>query len=126
LVGRDDELARALDADGLHLPERDLQNAPALRRLYPQWILTGAVHTANSWDEAKALDAAVVSPVFPAGGTSASKTALGIEGFNILSEAAPCPVYGLGGIHAGNADALLQTRACGLAGVDAIKTAFTG
>lgn len=126
LIGRDDGLASELDADGVHLPERELENAPALRRLYPQWLITGAVHTASTWDRAKALDAAVVSPVFPAGGASAAKTALGIEGFNTLTRAAPCPVYALGGIHAGNVESLLQTRACGLAGVDAIKSAFTG
>lgn len=126
LVGRDDVLASALDADGLHLPERDLERAKALRYLYPQWLLTGAVHMASTWKWAAPLDAAVVSPVFSAGGASASKSALGIEGFNALTATAPCPVYALGGIHAGNAGTLLQTHACGLAGVDAIKTAFAG
>lgn len=126
LLGRDDSLTAALEADGIHLPERDLGRAEMLRAKHPDWLITGALHSAASWRWASNLDAAIVSPVFPAGGASASKAALGIEGFNRLIELAPCPVYALGGIHAGNADALLQTRACGLAGVDAIKTAFEG
>lgn len=126
LVGRDDTLAAAIGAHGIHLPERDLERATALRLRHPDWLITGAVHSATSWAMALDLDAAVVSPVFPAGGKSATKTALGIENFNALTQSAPCPVYALGGINAGNADSLLQTRACGLAGVEAIQSAFSG
>lgn len=124
LVGRDPDLAVAIDADGIHLPQRDLQRAADLGVRHPHWLITGAVHDANAWGQAAQLDAAIVSPVFVAGGTSANKTALGIEGFERLIEQAPCPVYALGGINAGNAQTLLHTRACGLAGVDAVQAAF--
>lgn len=124
LVGKDPRLAEAIKADGLHLPESDLDQADALRRRYPDWILTGAVHRSSSWSKAATLDAAILSPVFQAGGNSAAKPPLGLHGFIEMAMQAPCPVYALGGISASNAHMLMGTQACGLAGVDAIQTAF--
>lgn len=124
LAGRDVELAEAIRADGLHLPERLLGRAGSVRADHPDWLVTGAVHQAENWRLAKSLDAAIVSPVFPAGGASAAKAALRLDGFQALTEQAPCPVYALGGISPGNAHSLLQTRACGFAAVDAITAAF--
>ena len=70
------------------------------------------------------LDALVLSPVFPAGGASASKAALAIDGFKALRAHAPCPAYALGGVNAGNVAELLGSGACGIAGVNAVQTAF--
>lgn len=126
LVGRDPRLAEAIKADGLHLPERDIQTASIIRDRYPAWLITGAIHTMTSLSLAQNLDAAVVSPVFQAGGASADKPVMGTQSFQHMVEAAPCPVYALGGIKPSNARQLLSTGACGLAGVDAIQTAFAG
>lgn len=126
LVGRDDELARAVRADGLHLPERDISRALLIREKYPHWLVTGAVHQAQTFGAAGGLHAAIVSPVFTAGGRSASKAALGIDDFTRMVAAAPCPVYALGGITAANVGQLSGTGACGIAGVDAFRTAFAG
>ena len=46
------------------------------------------------------------------------------DGFKALRTHAPCPVYALGGIGAGNVADLLGSGACGIAGVDAVQTAF--
>ena len=62
--------------------------------------------------------------MFPAGGASAVKTALGVEGFRTMAAAAPCPVYALGGVTAANAAELAGSGACGIAGVDAVQAAF--
>ncbi|MNE59784.1 thiamine-phosphate pyrophosphorylase [compost metagenome] len=62
--------------------------------------------------------------MFPAGGASAAKTTLGLEGFKALAALAPCPAYALGGISAANVAALIGSGACGIAGVDAVQTAF--
>ncbi|MGH7020339.1 MAG: thiamine phosphate synthase [Brevundimonas sp.] len=124
LVGLDADLAERIDADGVHLPERALSAAYALSGRRPDWLLTGAAHSRETVRSARDLDALVVSPVFPAGGASAIKTALGIDGFKALAAAAPCPVYALGGISAANAAALIESGACGIAGVDAVRTAF--
>lgn len=125
LIGLDAALAETVGADGIHLPERELASAATLRAQHPGWILTGAVHSPGALAAASPLDAAVLSPVFPAGGASAARPALGIERFLQLTRSAPCPVYALGGIHAENARELVGSGACGLAGVGAIRAAFS-
>ncbi|HUH23444.1 MAG TPA: thiamine phosphate synthase [Brevundimonas sp.] len=124
LVGLDAELAERIGADGVHLPERTLSAAYALSGRRPDWLLTGAAHSSEAVERARDLDALVASPVFPAGGASASKPALGIDGFRALAALAPCPVYALGGISPANASALIGSGACGIAGVDAVQIAF--
>lgn len=124
LVGKDDALATAIGADGLHLPEMDMARADALSQTYPHWLLTCALHGPLTGRCATGLDAFVVSPVFPAGGASAAKADLGLEAFSRIIAALPCPAYGLGGIQPANAAQLLETRACGIAGVEAIMRAF--
>lgn len=124
LVGLDADLAERIGADGVHLPERALSAAYALSGRRPDWLLTGAVHSLAAAKTVRDLDALVFSPVFPAGGASAAKAALGIDGFKVLAAIAPCPVYALGGISAANAAALIESGACGFAGVDAVQTAF--
>ena len=124
LVGLDADLADRIDADGVHLPERALSAAYALSGRRPDWLLTGAAHSMHAVKDARDLDALVLSPVFPAGGASATRAALGIEGFEALAAVAPCPVYALGGICAANAPALIESGAYGIAGVEAMQNAF--
>ena len=124
LVGRDADLASRLDADGVHLPERAMSEAAAVRRRRPDWLLTAAWHGGPLDAGAAGLDALVLSPVFPAGGASARAPALGRDAFRTRAEAAPCPVYALGGIDAARAADLRNSGACGIAGVDAVQAAF--
>ena len=124
LIGLDAELAEAVEADGVHLPERALDQAPALAAARPDWRITGAAHSADSLARASHLDAAVLSPVFPARGASAERPSLGVARFSDQARAAAVPVYALGGIDSSNARALVGSSACGLAGVSAIQSAF--
>lgn len=124
LIGLDAELADRVEADGVHLPERALDQAAGLAARRPGWRITGAVHSAEALEQAEALDAAVLSPVFPAGGTSGARPALGIAQFRALVARAPVPVFALGGIDAANAHELIGSGACGVAGVGAIRAAF--
>ena len=126
LVGLDADLAERVEADGVHLPERALASAGVLSERRPDWLLTGAAHSEAAVRGARGAHALVLSPVFPAGGASAAKPALGLERFAALAALAACPVYALGGITARNAEALAESGACGLAGVEAIQAAFGG
>jgi thiamine-phosphate pyrophosphorylase len=125
LVGRDPELALACGADGVHLPERALAEAPALRRLRPDWRLTGAAHGAQALAQAAAcgLDAALLSPVFESASPSAG-AALGVAGFAGLVAGAALPVYALGGVTDARAPELIGSGAAGLAAVDGIVELF--
>lgn len=122
LIALDADLAEAVGADGVHLPERAVDQAAALRARRPDWLITGAWH--GGPETAAPVDAWILSPVFPAGGASASRAALGVERFTARVAAARRPVYALGGIEAGNARSLIGTGVCGLAGVGAIQGAF--
>ena len=123
LIGLDAELAEAVGADGVHLPERALDQAAGLAALRPDWILTGAVHS-RALLETPGLDALIVSPVFPVVGASADRPTLGLTTFTSWVEAAPCPVYALGGLDGGNARSLIGSGASGFAGVSSIQAAF--
>ena len=122
LIGLDDALAEAIGADGVHLPERALDLGGALKAAHPDRIVTGAAHGPAAG--AEALDALVLSPVFPAGGASSVRPPLGMEGFRALSARLGRPAYALGGIDAKNAAGLIGGGACGIAGVDGIVAAF--
>lgn len=123
LIGLDAELAAAVGADGVHLPERALDQAPAIRAARADWLVTGAVHSPGALT-APGLDALIASPVFPPGGPSADRPALGLTRFSAWVREASRPVYALGGIDTGNARELIGSGACGIAGVSAIQTAF--
>lgn len=122
LVALDFDLAETISADGLHLPEREVVRASAIHATQPNWILTAAWH--GDAFSTEALDALVLSPVFPAGGASAGKPALGITEFRRRTQEANIPTYALGGITPNNASTLSGTGACGLAAVSAIQSAF--
>ncbi|MGV9008104.1 thiamine phosphate synthase [Brevundimonas sp.] len=124
LIGLDAELAERVGADGVHLPQRALAQARALSSAQPNWRITGAVHGSEALEQASDLDAAVVSPVFQAGGASSDTVPLGLNGFKQLVAMSMCPVYALGGIDGRNARSLIGSAACGLAGVGAIQAAF--
>lgn len=122
LIGMDAELADRVGADGLHLPERALSAAYALSGRRPDWVLTGAVHSVEAARAARDLEAVVLSPVFPAGGASAAKTALGLEA---LAEAAGTTrVIALGGVTASNAGLLQGSGVSGLAAIGGLAEPF--
>jgi thiamine-phosphate pyrophosphorylase len=123
LIGLDTDLAERVAADGVHLPGRALDLARGLAVSRPDWMITGAAHSRPVLDT-PGLTALIVSPVFPAGGPSSVRPALGLEGFTAWVGAAPCPVYALGGIDSGNVSSLAGSGACGIAGVSAFQAAF--
>ena len=123
LIGLDADLAETVGADGIHLPERALGQASRLSETHPDWLITGAAHAGSALAVGH-LDARVLSPVFAAGGRSAEATPMGVADFQQTVASASCPVYALGGIDARNAQALIGSGACGLAGVASIQAAF--
>ena len=123
LIGLDAGLADRVGADGLHLPERALSAAYALSGRRPDWILTGAVHSAEAALACRDLDAVVLSPIFPAGGASSAKPALGMEAL-VMAAGGRTRVIALGGITTGNAGRLQGSGACGLAAIGGLAEAF--
>lgn len=116
LVGADPELARACQADGLHLPERLVGQVTG----ESGWVVTAAAHSPAALVRAAdaGCDAAIVSPVFPSRSSSVTNL-LGLEAFTALVAGASLPVYALGGVNMKTAPELLGSGAAGLAMVEA-------
>jgi len=120
LVNGDAQLARAVGADGVHLPAAMLMQL----RQRPEFPLVGAsCHDAGELARAAALgvDFAVLGPV-QATASHPQQTPLGWEGFAGLIEGSPLPVYALGGM--GHAD-LARALAAGAQGIAAIRAAWS-
>lgn len=117
------DLALALDADGVHIGQRDLP-VPAVRAMIgPDRILGLSVTNA---DQLRAVDAALVDylgmgPVFPTISKLNAPPVLGVDGFTALASQSPLPVVAIGGLDAERARLVRSTGAAGgIAAVSAI------
>lgn len=116
LIGADPALARRVGADGVHLPERLAQLAPALRRAHPRWLLTLAWHGGPR--SPAPVDALILAPVLPSTSPSAGRP-LGARRASALAPRAGLPCYALGGVN--TRTALRLTGFAGLAAVDGLS-----
>ncbi len=64
LIADDPELARALGANGIHLPVRRAAEAAHWRARHPAWLITAAAHSLAEVLKAASADAVLLSPVF--------------------------------------------------------------
>ena len=118
LVGRDAALAKAIGADGVHLPERELSALPRLRARYPRWRFTAAAHSPTALRAATfaGADAAFLSPVLPSESPSAGP-AIGVLRAQRWVSGSRLPVYALGGVDEETARGLVGRGFSGVAGV---------
>ena len=121
LIGADPSLAETCDADGLHLPETGIGMAKTLGAAHPDWIRTAAAHSLAAAERAgvAGCDAVLASTVFPSASRS-SGPPMGAVAFAALVQAAPLPVYALGGVNARTAAALTGSGAAGFAVVEGL------
>lgn len=121
LVAADARLARAIGADGLHLPE-SLVAAPGWRCFKrPGWLVTAAAHSGGAIARAFrcGVDAVLLSPVFPTASHPGDR-ALGLLRFARLARASRLPVYALGGISGASQRRLKNLPIAGIAGISAV------
>lgn len=123
LAGAAPDLAEAIEADGLHMPERLCSEIPDLRTARPAWLITVAAHGLAAVQAAQAVeaDAVVVSPVFASNSASAGAP-LGVDGLRALVAATSLPIYALGGVRARTAPLLRDSGIVGIAAVEALRT----
>jgi len=118
LIADDPALARAVGANGLHLPEVRAGQAAHWRAKNPGWLITAAAHSLAAVLRARHADAALLSPVF-ATASHKGAPALSAVRARLIARNVATPVFALGGITAGNA-ALLSGFA-GLAAIGALS-----
>ena len=117
LVGEDPALARRVGAAGVHLPERALHRAGAVR-WQGDWLVTAAAHSQAALRSAAAsgADAVLLAPVFATASHPGARV-LGPRRFAALVRASQVPVYALGGIGPANVRHLGGSGAIGIAGI---------
>lgn len=117
------DLALALDADGVHIGQRDLL-VPAVRAMIGKEKILGL--SVSNIDQLRAVDASLVDylgmgPVFPTISKLNAPPVLGVEGFAGLASQSPLPVVAIGGLDAARAAQVRATNAAaGIAVVSAI------
>ena len=122
------DVALAVGAHGVHLgqDDRDVEEARSLAG--PQVLIGLSVSTPDEMSAATALrhgtvDYLGVGPVFATATKTDAQEPLGIEGLADLCRRTSLPCVAIGGIHAGNADAVRGAGVDGIAVVSAICTA---
>lgn len=120
LVNGDVELAHAIDADGLHLPARQLM---AERERPPFPLVAASCHQRQELEHAArlGLDFAVLGPVKPTA-SHPGDMGIGWENFAGLIAGLPMPVYAIGGLSLAN---LPEALAAGGQGIAAIRAAWS-
>jgi thiamine-phosphate pyrophosphorylase len=116
------DVALAVEADGIQLPEHGLPVEIARRLLGSQRWVGASRHDLKGLFEAarQGADYATLSPIHPVPGKG---TPLGIAGFARTIAAVRLPVYALGGVRAADVDELRQSGARGVAVVREVLSA---
>lgn len=122
LVAGDARLARAVSADGVHLPQGLLSLAAGLRRQFG--VVTAAAHDAGAVARAAraGVDAVLISPVF-ATTSHPGAVGLGVVRLAALAHQARrkgLRVYALGGMNAVTTRRLKAVAMAGIAGISGI------
>jgi len=107
------DVAAAVNADGVHLPSREINSIASVQEWLMQAKITVSVscHNADELHEAHAMgaDYAMLSPVFPTM-THPGAAHLGVEAFDTLVAKAALPIIALGGITTANCPTLQGKR----------------
>lgn len=116
------DVALAVDADGVHLGQSDMDVSTARRLLGKQKLIGLSVETELQWQQAAELplDYVGLSAIFATATKTDIKTEWGIAGLTRVMAQAKLPVVAIGGIHAGNIRQVADTGVDGIALVSAI------
>ncbi|SEH49059.1 thiamine-phosphate diphosphorylase [Halobacillus karajensis] len=125
IVNDDVELFDALDADGLHVGQEDL-GVEDVRLKYPDTIIGLSVSNEDELNRSPLhlVDYLGAGPVYPTSSKKNAKPVVGTEWVKeVKRQVSPLPVVGIGGIHSGNANEVLDAGADGVAVISAIAQA---
>ena len=100
LIADDPALARAIGANGLHLPEVRAREAAHWRAKNPGWLITASAHSSAAVLRAAHADAVLLSPVFATGSHKNARTLSAVRA-RLIARGLPMPLFALGGVTAG-------------------------
>ena len=124
VVNDDPDLARACDADGVHLGQDDMPAAEARAALGPDAIVGLSTHSEEQIATAagQPVDYVSVGPIWETP-TKEGRPAVGLDLIRHAAAGAPHPFFAIGGIDAGNAGEVVKAGAERLCVVRAIRDA---
>jgi len=111
------DIARAVGADGVHLPEAGLETVEARALLGPEALIGASRHGPRRPSERGAPDLVTLSPV---GAVINKSPPLGVHGFARHAASYGCDVYALGGVTVAQVPALVDAGARGVAVIRAV------
>ena len=116
------DVALAVGADGVHVGQEDMPYETARRLMGPKAIIGLSVETWEDVERAESLDCDYlgVSPVFATPTKTDTKEPWGLMGLAKIRAFSRHPLVGIGGLNAGNAEAVVMAGADGVAVVSAI------
>ena len=121
LINDDVELAAAVNADGVHVGQHDMEAGQVRAKIGPDKLLGVSAQTVEQALKAQAAGADYlgVGAVFPTG-TKDDADAVSYDTLKAICEAVDVPVVAIGGIGTHNVEALAGSGICGIAVVSAI------
>jgi thiamine-phosphate pyrophosphorylase len=117
------QLAKEVNADGVHIGQTDLSPQEARRILGPDKIIGYSIESLidlNKANELSSIDYVAASAVFPSQSKPDCKTIWGLNGLKQLSKLSKHPVIAIGGITANNTVEIIRHGAYGIAVISAI------
>jgi thiamine-phosphate pyrophosphorylase len=116
------DIALAAGADGLHIGQSDLPLKEARRIAGEDFIIGVSAATREEALEAERGGASYIGAgaVFPTGSKADVSAVIGLGGLGAICAAVKIPVVGIGGIGPGNACAVMEAGAAGIAVISAI------
>lgn len=119
------DVALAVGADGVHVGQDDMPYELARQLMGPRAIVGLSVETWEDVEQAQGLDCDYlgVSPVFATPTKTDTKAPWGLEGLARIRAFSCHPLVGIGGLNAGNAEAVIRAGADSVAVVSAICAA---
>jgi thiamine-phosphate pyrophosphorylase len=124
-INGDAALARAVQADGVHLPQDGLPADACRRILEPGMLIGVSTHSLPEARDAEARGADFITygPVYHTPSKSQYGPPVGIESLRTACRTVELPVIGLGGIKAAGTKEVISAGAAGVAVISAILAA---
>jgi len=119
------DVALAVQAEGVHLGQSDMPVELARRMLGPEAIIGLSLERMAELSEGESSDVDYygASPIYPTPTKTDTGPGWGLEGLRVLRAATGRPIVAIGGVNAGNAEAVIRAGADGLAVVSALCAA---
>lgn len=122
IVDDDYEMAQKVQADGVHVGQKDRRIDEVLAAVGDQMFVGYSCNTPAEVAHANQLPVAYVGsgPVFPTGSKADADPVMGFDKLHTLVEQCQHPIVAVGGITPTNAAAVIKTGVAGISGISMI------